>query len=361
MDISELYSPNYAAARSRFQDLALAANARLEQYPLNIEGREQDSLTIDVAIIGCPDPSWSLVLSSGTHGIEGFFGSAIQCAWLEQSAVKGVNPQNGNIVLIHGVNPYGFNALRRTNEHNVDLNRNFLMSDEDYHGAPDGYETLNEFLNPSSPPSSFEPFLLKALWKLWRMGLPALKNSIAGGQYEFPKGLFYGGQGREQSTLIIQNGIKRWIVGARDIIHIDFHSGLGRYGEYKLLLVESNNSPEIQWYRDTFGGEYVEPLANAEGTAYAASGIMGDWIARRLRERNYRFMGAEFGTYSIIRVFRALRAENRVHFLCSSSDSRYQSAKEELLECFCPASNQWREKVLEGGLGLIEQAITSNA
>ena len=357
MDISELYSPNYAAARCRFRDLALAANARLEQYPLNIEGREQGSLTIDVAIIGCPDPSWSVVLSSGTHGIEGFFGSALQCAWLTQFAASGLNPENGNIVLIHAVNPYGFDSLRRTNENNVDLNRNFLMSDEDYHGAPDGYETLNRFLNPPSPPSSFEPFRLKVLWKIWRMGLPALKNSIAGGQYEFPRGLFFGGQGREQSTLIIQDNIERWIVGASDIVHIDLHSGLGQYGKYKLLLVESNNSPEIQWYRDTFGAEYVETLANAEGTAYTASGIMGDWIARKLRGRNYRFVGAELGTYSIIRVLGALRAENRAHFFCSSSDARFKSAKAELLECFCPASNQWREAVLEGGLGLIEQAI----
>ena len=361
MDIAKLYSPNYAAARRRFRDLAANANARLEQYPINIEGREHGSLTIDVAIIGCDDPSWSVVLSSGIHGIEGFFGSAIQCAWLTQVPAKGLTPENGNIVLIHAVNPYGFDSLRRTNENNVDLNRNFLMSKEDYHGAPDGYETLNRFLNPPSPPSSFEPFRLKILWKIWRRGLPALKNSIAGGQYEFPRGLFFGGHGREQSTLIIQDNIEKWIVGAGDIVHIDFHSGLGQYGEYKLLLVESKNSPEIQWYRETFGAEYVELLANAEGTAYTASGIMGDWIARKLRGRNYRFVGAEFGTYSIIRGLGALRAENRVHFFCSSSDARYKSAKEELRECFCPASNQWRKTVLERGLGLIEQAIGSNS
>ena len=358
MDIAKLYSPKYATARHRFREMAANANARLERYPVNIEGREHDSLTIDVAIIGCPDPSWSVVLSSGIHGIEGFFGSAIQCAWLAQVAAKGLNPEDGNIVLIHAVNPYGFASLRRTNEHNVDLNRNFLMSDKDYHGAPDGYESLNSFLNPSSP-SSLEPFRLKVLWKLWRMGLPTLKNLIAGGQYEFPRGLFFGGHGREQSTQIIQDNIERWIVGAGDIVHLDFHSGLGQYGEYKLLLVESKNSPEIQWSRDTFGPEYVELLANAEGTAYTASGIMGDWIARNLRGRNYRFVGAEFGTYSIIRVLRALRAENRVHFFCSPSDARYKSAKAELLECFCPANNQWRETVLEGGLGLIEKAIGS--
>ena len=97
MDIAKLYSPNYAAARRRFRDLAANANARLEQYPIKIEGREHGSLTIDVGIIGCDDPSWSVVLSSGIHGIEGFFGSAIQCAWLTQVAASGLTPENGNI------------------------------------------------------------------------------------------------------------------------------------------------------------------------------------------------------------------------------------------------------------------------
>ena len=45
MDIAKLYSPNYASARSRFREMALAANARLEQYPVNLEGREQGSET----------------------------------------------------------------------------------------------------------------------------------------------------------------------------------------------------------------------------------------------------------------------------------------------------------------------------
>ena len=56
-------------------------------------------------------------------------------------------------VLIHGVNPFGFSNLRRCNEDNVDVNRNFLESGDDYMGAPDGYAGLDSFLNPESPPS----------------------------------------------------------------------------------------------------------------------------------------------------------------------------------------------------------------
>ena len=127
-------------------------------------------------------------MSSGVHGVEGFFGSAVQLAWLSRQAAGERPPNDGAVVLIHAVNPYGFAKLRRTNEDNVDLNRNYLDTDDAYAGAPDGYEALNRFLNPASPPSSLDPFRLKALWHIRRLGLPTLKTAVAGGSTGFHKG-----------------------------------------------------------------------------------------------------------------------------------------------------------------------------
>ena len=110
--------------------------------------------------------------SSGVHGVEGFFGSAVQQALLLRLNQANSEP-NYRDVFIHGVNPFGFSRLWRFNEDNVDLNRNFLSSDGDYKGAPDGYANLNRFLNPASPPSRLEPFKLKAIWSIWRDGQQA--------------------------------------------------------------------------------------------------------------------------------------------------------------------------------------------
>ena len=358
MNPLDLFSPSYEVARWRFRDAARAAGATVEQHRVGT-GEAGLDLTIDVARVGAREPGWAIVVSSGVHGVEGFFGSAIQLAWLSGHTAAEPPPADGVVVLIHAVNPSGFARLRRTNEHNVDLNRNFLNTADAYAGAPDGYEALDPFLNPASPPSPLEPFRLKALWHIRRHGLPALKDAVAAGQYRFPRGLFFGGHGPASSTRIMRHHLARWLGGAPRAVHIDLHSGLGAHGRYRLLLEESARSPNVEWYRDTFGSEVVEPLAPAGGTAYVAAGTLGGWAVTHLGDTRYRFVCAEVGTYPILRVLGSLRAENRAHFFARPSRRAHQRAKAELLECFCPRSDRWRELVVEQGLAIIDQAIRS--
>ena len=204
-----------------------------------------------------------------------------------------------------------------------------------------------------------DPFRLKALWYIHRLGLPALKNAVAGGQYRFPRGLFFGGHGPAASTRVIRQHLAGWLCGAPRAVHIDLHSGLGSFGNYRLLLEESAASPNVEWYRDTFGAELVEPLANVAGTSYAASGTLGGWAMAHLTGTRYRFVNAEFGTYPIVRVLGALRAENRAHFFGRPGTRAHQRATAELLECFCPQSDRWRERAVEQGLAIIGRAVDS--
>jgi hypothetical protein len=66
-----------------------------------------------------------LVTISATHGIEGFCGSGAQTAWYATGAWREIPPDVAQLHL-HAVNPHGFAWLRRVNEDNVDLNRNFV-------------------------------------------------------------------------------------------------------------------------------------------------------------------------------------------------------------------------------------------
>jgi hypothetical protein len=345
------FSETFAEARRRFQAAAAEVGATIHTYPIDAENR--DELAIDVAIVGA-DTSPTIVTSSGIHGVEGFFGSAVQHAILDRRKHESVEPDVRH-VLIHGLNPFGFSCLRRFNEENVDLNRNFFDSGDGYKGAPDVYAGLNGFLNPESPPSRLEPFKLKAIWSIWRNGKQALKQAVAGGQYEFPRGLFFGGHGPCQSTKIVCENCDHWIGDSEKIFHVDFHSGLGPFGTYKLLLAESADSATYAWYTAAFGSEYVEPLDTPEGTAYKVSGLFGAWMQKHFQSREYRFVGAEFGTFEIVRVLRAIRAENRAHHYSSESSAIYRSAKAELLECFCPLDASWRKQVVEKGLKIVAQ------
>jgi hypothetical protein len=347
------FSTTYTEARHRFNEAATALGATVRSY--KIDGESDEELAIDVAMLGGEsDPA--VVVSSGVHGVEGFFGSSVQLALLD-NLKKAQTLGNIRYVLIHSVNPFGFSRLRRVNEDNVDLNRNFLASADGFSGAPDGYASLDAFLNPESPPSRLEPFGLKAIWYISTRGLQALKEAVARGQYEYPLGLFFGGKGPCRSTRIVQENCDSWLASSQKVFHVDFHTGLGAFGTYKLLVTESPESKGYAWFADTFGAKSVESLTQPGGTAYPIDGTYGEWMQGHFSTRDYRFVGAEFGTYGVIRVLGAIRAENRAHHFGSEIDALYRWVKGELLECFCPSARAWRRKVVDSGLVIIDQGM----
>lgn len=97
---------------------------------MGLPGPDGDELTIDVARFSPQRPERLIVLSSGLHGVEGYLGSAVQCAILEEELEGWTPPDRLAVVMIHALNPYGFAFHRRVNENNVDLNRNFLLDGE---------------------------------------------------------------------------------------------------------------------------------------------------------------------------------------------------------------------------------------
>ena len=100
---------------------------------LDAKGPNGEDLSIDIGWFGSPQPRRAFVHSSGLHGVEGFAGSAIQLQWLTGNYQP---PDDGAVVIVHVMNPFGMVWLRRVNENNVDLNYNFLAADEKYEGAP---------------------------------------------------------------------------------------------------------------------------------------------------------------------------------------------------------------------------------
>src|ERR1051325_1319045 len=116
------FAPDYFAARDAFLALARERGARVANHPLSARGPGGETLSIDTAYVGAREPRHLLVIVSGTHGVEGFAGSAMQCQWLAGIAPSQI-PRDAGCLLVHALNAYGFAHLRRANEHNVDLNR----------------------------------------------------------------------------------------------------------------------------------------------------------------------------------------------------------------------------------------------
>ncbi|KAL3798275.1 hypothetical protein HJC23_000189 [Cyclotella cryptica] len=137
--------------------------------------------TIDVMLITLRIPSndnrdnINIIHSSGVHGVEGYLGSAIQLRFLHELIIQNEERLDSrkdalsketklrHVLIIHAVNPYGMRHHRRTNENNVDLNRNALSAEEwkliRFRDPNfEGYVDLDSVLNPFSPVTNGELF-----------------------------------------------------------------------------------------------------------------------------------------------------------------------------------------------------------
>ncbi|QDU97214.1 DUF2817 domain-containing protein [Lignipirellula cremea] len=354
MPSSDAFSSDYLTARSRFREAAKVLGWSIESIPLGGAGPNGETLTLDAACSPRTSSGPVLILSSGLHGIEGFFGSAVQVALLEHWADFGPPPVG--CLLLHALNPYGFAWRRRFDENNVDPNRNFLLAGQPYEGAPPGYSRLDPLLNPQRPPSRWEPFLCQALWAIVRQGMPALRQTIAGGQFAFPQGLFYGGGEPTALHGLLREHLSRWLRDATRVMHLDFHTGLGRRDAWKLLVDYPLDDADRRCLTDVFGADAFSESA-ASGIAYEARGGLGAWCVAQGLAPEYRYLCAEFGTYGPLAVLAGLRAENQAHHFGQPGSASTERVKRRLAELFCPADPAWRARVLEQSQLLVDQAI----
>lgn len=358
MGYSEAFSASYITARERFRTVSSSLGYQYTAYPIIQADPHGEKLTIDVVISGSPDSQRAVIISSGLHGIEGFLGSAIQLALLEeQTIIQSALSSNIKVILIHALNPYGFAQRRRWNEDNVDLNRNFLLPNEDFQGSPKDYPKFNYFLNPTSSPSRFEPYTLQALWLILRYGMQNLRNTFPVGQYDFPKGLFFGGYCPSKTQEILAYGLPKWIGRSSEVMHIDFHTGLGKWGTYKLLLELPETSEAYLRLSRSFGANTIEAF-DPKGVSYEIRGSLGNWCQHLLSGCRYDLLTAEFGTYSAVQILKALRAENQAYWW-GKEHQNYAWTKHQLMEMFAPKSRKWREQCVVQGLNICQQALSS--
>jgi hypothetical protein len=240
--------------------------------------------------------------------------------------------------------------LRRVNASNVDLNRNFLAG-EPYSGAPETYEELNDFLNPSNPPSK-DLYLLKAAWLVLRRGMPALKQAVVGGQYEYSKGLFFGGKTLQEELQKYSDFLRGCLGSAEQVLAVDVHTGLGPYGN-QTLLVEARDSGALRQLL----GVPVTLLDAEAGPAYRVRGGLQDLVVASAPGARVQFVGQEFGTYAPARVLHALREENRLHHF--GNPVLDHPVKARLKETFSPSDETWRRSVLKQGAELMRAAVRS--
>jgi hypothetical protein len=352
------FSRDYATARARFLEQTRRRGFALESHPIDARGPLGEKLAIDVARAGVEQPRAVLVVSSGLHGVEGPFGAAVQLALLEPEDAAGGLPEGVALVLVHALNPYGFAWVRRANEDNVDLNRNFLAAGQPYEGSPPGYAALDSLLNPRHAPGRLDGafFRVQGIAAILRQGMPAMKQAVAGGQYEYPRGLFFGGERPSRTYQILSEHLPHWIGQAERVVHLDFHTGLGPWATYQLLVDRGIAPSQFEWLRARLG-DRVQHSDPDGSIAFQVRGDLGSWCRTTFPDRLYELLCAEFGTYPPLRTLAALRAENQVRFWGRPDARTTLRAKARLSETFVPASPRWRLRALGQALEIFRRGL----
>ncbi len=298
----------YAAARRRFLDAAATRSADVTSFPHPQQGREGEELAIDVATLGADDAASVLLVVSGTHGVEGYAGSALQTWWLDECSAT--RPTDVRVVLLHGFNPVGFSWVRRVNEDNVDLNRNFVDWSDVLRN--DGYGAIADLLVPSTWDAATQEATTATLMEqAMEVGLPQFQETVSGGQYDHPTGIFHGGSAPVWSHRWIIEHLPQIVGGATRLGLVDLHTGLGDWGHGELISHETSGDPGYARGTDWWG----EVRSMHDGESVSAS-LSGDWLAAiepLLPGVEITAAALEFGTVDVFAVLQALRADAWLH------------------------------------------------
>ena len=340
MNELQYYSADYAEARNRFLQLASNKGATLHALPVS----EEEGLFIDVALWrGRND---TLILhSSGLHGVEAFPGAAVQCAFVD--AMEKEQLQGKTLVLIHCVNPYGMQYLRRWNAENIDLNRNFI---DRLDGLPQNptYEKVRTVLNPQHP-HQLKGFYGKALWLLVQYGFSALQQAIAQGQYAYPEGIFYGGSLPSVEVKLILDFFKDHLTPYQNILGIDFHTGLGKYKQSSCFLESDFHSWEREYIESILHKAviHVEP---GKKQTYQTQGGFISRLKKLYHDKNFVMVTQEIGTVRPIKIIKALREEN---FYYQHASAQRKPAAHRLKAAFCPENDDWKATAVREGVKVL--------
>ncbi len=301
-------STSYADARSAFLDAAAATDARIESFPHPLGGLEGEPLFVDVAEVGPDDADDVVVIVSGTHGVEGYLGSALQRHHLETEARdRRADPA---LIFVHALNPHGFSWVRRVNEDNVDLNRNFIDWSAP-HPANDDYGDLAETLVPASWSEEDQTRTLGVLMsKLETLGLERVQQIISGGQYEHPNGLFYGGTGPTWSNRWLHEFFERRLGTARRIAIVDLHTGLGPWGHGELISSAAPGEAELDRQRS-----WWDDVTSLHDGSSVSAELAGEWlgaVAAIVPSAEVTGIAIEYGTVDPITVMQSLPRRRRV-------------------------------------------------
>ena len=324
-----------------------------------------DKTGYDIPYVFIGNGPHKVVINSGIHGIEGYFGSAAQNMFLTEFAPLIDERVLGNytIVLIHVINGWGMqNRMREVcdatqNGALVDLNRNFGIDFSRPDKLPQNpkYDVAHELL--LSKPDEIEK---KNAIKRFRSAHlhDGIWAAISNGQYKHPYGLFYGGDKlmtENKMTMHIYDNIMS--PDAKSLTSIGLHTGLGHFNRRaamvtgQMLVSHPSNHENTRFFYSLLGGTDI-PVVPDEA-AVSGPTILGDLVdclENRYQNRKIPVKTADFevgtGEFPIM---------SPIYKRMDMGDARYDLlnygtinpiTRSHLTESWYPSDAGWRRNAL---------------
>lgn len=337
------FPSNYAMARETFLAAAKSRGLAIESHvnPVGL-GAEGEKLAMDIAVLGAMDWPQALIVSSGTHGAEGFCGSGCQLSLLHDDILlRLAERERIALILVHAINPYGFSYLQRTNEDNVDLNRNFLGFDQPYPENP-VYDRLHPLLVPDSwPPSEANE---QALSQAQQALTAEERKSLSGGQASHRDGLFYAGQAPAWSNEMVRAMLRRHAATRQAVAWIDLHTGLGPYGHGEKIFAALDATVTArarQWW-----GMDLMASSSPDSVSPRIAGYITQSARQECPTAAITTMTLEYGTRPNDVVRQALRGDAWLRRHPDASPALRRSIKAALRDAFYIDADDWKGMII---------------
>lgn len=334
-DFRSAYSADYFEARARFLAKATDLGLSIESYAHPQSSDFSNEVATDAVRIGPASARHVLFVTSGVHGTELTAGSGPQLQML--SYFKDALPADTAMVLVHAVNAYGSAKLTRTDENNVDPNRNIRA---DFSKLPknEAYAELHHALCPKDWDGEGRATADAQIERyIGDNGMLALTQNVLQGQYEYPDGIFYGGDRESWCVSTLTDIVKQHAQGAEQLAIVDIHTGVGPYGFGEVMRVDRPAPTDVEW--ENIGGFVCDILDRAD-CAKAPIKIL-----------------LEVGTYEFNRVLTGLRGDNWLRHHGDEASPLGRQIKANLRDALFANDEAWLNDISQQSLAICEETL----
>lgn len=322
-----------------------------------------------------------VVMSSGIHGVEAPAGVTYEDVLLNECA-PAVDRASTAFLVIHVMNPFGARNGRRFNENNVDLNRNSFDAKTQSGASFPGRSIENpEYTAVRSVVENRLDFAQLAVADV-KYGQTEMTKALSG-QYEYPKGIYYGGNDVQPEVVAVETILDRYAPPFRNLAFLDMHTGLSKAwlgiittnsGVNQIMTnplppdadatltaaYNHENAVLAQMFPDAecAGVCVVQHTDGGSGntsTDFVTTGDITQWLQSHYEDKRRTGLvlsvTAEISTYSPASVLETLANENYCYQNgTASACSGGQHAKDvaALRESFNPSKASWRRSVMLG-------------